>query len=185
MKTINSQYSMNFRILLILASVFFGFAVNAQSVPKIKWYTIQEAEALSKQNPKKIMIDVYTDWCGWCKKMDAETFSHPVIAEFVNNNYYAVKLNAESTEDITFKGYTYKFVEQNGKGYHELAAGLLNGRLSFPSIAYLNEKLELLGAVPGYKGPADMESLLNYIAEEKFLTQSLSEYQQTFKSKIQ
>ncbi len=176
---------MNFRILLILASVLFGFEINAQSVPKIKWYTIQEAEALSKQNPKKIMIDVYTDWCGWCKKMDAETFSNPVIAEFVNNNYYAVKLNAESTEDITFKGYTYKFVEQNGKGYHELAAGLLNGRLSFPSIAYLNEKLELLGAVPGYKGPADMESLLNYIAEEKFLTQSLSEYQQTFKSKIQ
>jgi len=171
--------------IFILISVFFSFQVDAQPVPKIKWYTIQEAEALSKQNPKKIMIDVYTDWCGWCKKMDAETFSHPVIAEFINNNYYAVKLDAEGTADITFNGYTYKYIEQNGRGYHELAAGLLNGRLSYPSIAYLNEKLELLGAVPGYKGPADMESLLNYIAEEKFQTQSLDEYLQTFKSKIQ
>jgi thioredoxin-related protein len=176
---------MNYRIILILISVFFNIQVNAQSAPKIKWYTIQEAEALSIQSPRKIMIDVYTDWCGWCKKMDAETFAHPVIAEYVNNNYYAVKLDAESTADITFKGYTYKFIEQNGKGYHELAAGLLNGKLSFPSIAYLNEKLELLGAVPGYKGPTDMESLLNYIAEDKFLTQSLSDYQLTFKSKIQ
>jgi len=171
--------------IFILISFVSVYQVDAQTAPKVKWYTIQEAEALSKQNPRKIMIDVYTDWCGWCKKMDAETFSHPVIAEFINNNYYPVKLNAESTADITFNGNTYKFVEQNGKGYHELAAGLLNGRLSFPSIAYLNEKLELLGAVPGYKGPVDMEPLLNYIAENKFLTQSLEEYQQTFKSKIQ
>jgi thioredoxin-related protein len=176
---------MNYRTLIILVFFFYGFTTNAQPVPKIKWYTIEEAEALSRQNPRKIMIDVYTDWCGWCKKMDAETFSHPVIAQYVNDHYYAVKLNAESTQDITFNGHTYKYVAQNGRGYHELAAGLLNGRLSFPSIAYLNEKLELLGAVPGYKGPADMESLLNYISEDKFLTQSLSDYQQSFKSKIQ
>jgi thioredoxin-related protein len=176
----------NSRLLLIFfISVFLSFQAESQSVQKIKWYTIQEAETLSKKNPRKIMIDVYTDWCVWCKKMDAETFTHPVIAEYVNNNYYAVKLNAESRDEITFKGYTYKYVKQNGTGYHELAAGLLNGRLSFPSTAYLNEKLELLGAVPGYRGPAEMESLLNYIAEDKFLTQSLSEYQQTFKSKIQ
>lgn len=176
---------MNYRILIILSSILLGFTAHAQSVPKIKWYTIQEAEVLSKQNPKKIMIDVYTDWCGWCKKMDAETFSHPVIAQYVNDHYYAVKLNAESTQEIIFNGHTYKFIDQNGKGYHELAAGLLNGRLSFPSIAYLNEKLELLGAVPGYKGPVDFEPLINYIAEDKFMTQSLSEYQQTFKSKIE
>jgi thioredoxin-related protein len=176
---------MKYRVVTILASVFLGLVAYGQSVPKIKWYTIQEAEELARKNPRKIMIDVYTDWCGWCKKMDAETFTHPVIAQYINDHYYAVKLNAESTADITFNGHTYKYVDQSGRGYHELAAGLLNGRLSFPSIAYLNEKLELLGAVPGYKGPADMEPLLNYIAEDKFLTQSLSEYQQTFKSKIQ
>jgi thioredoxin-related protein len=172
-------------LISFLVSVFCIFQIDAQPVPKIKWYTIQEAEVLSKQNPRKIMIDVYTDWCVWCKRMDTITFLHPVIAEYINNNYYAVKLNAESTADITFNGYTYKYIEQNGRGYHELAAGLLNGRLSFPSIAYLNEKLELLGAIPGYKPPADMEPILNYIAENKFLTQSLEEYQQTFKSKIQ
>ncbi|MBN1184956.1 MAG: DUF255 domain-containing protein [Bacteroidales bacterium] len=170
--------------ILIILFVFISYHTEAQTVTKVKWHTIQEAETLAKKNPRKIMIDVYTDWCGWCKKMDAETFSHPVIAEYINNNYYAVKLDAESTADITFNGNTYKYISQNGRGYHELAAGLLNGRLSFPSIAYLNEKLELLGAVPGYRGPVDMEPLLNYIAEDKFLTQSLEEYQLTFKSKI-
>ena len=172
--------------LLIPALFFFTFfsGANAQTSPKVKWYTIEEAEALARKEPKKIMIDVYTDWCGWCKKMDAETFSHPVIAEYINAHYYAVKLNAESEKDITFNGYTYKYVSQGVRGYHELAAGLLNGQLSYPSIAYLNEKLELLGAIPGYRGPVDMEPLLNYIAENKFMIQSLEEYQQTFKSKI-
>jgi thioredoxin-related protein len=164
--------------------IFYTGNIDGQSTTKVQWYTIEEAEALAKKNPKKIMIDVYTDWCGWCKKMDSETFTHPVIAEIINKNYYAVKLNAESKENITFKGYTYKYVNQGGRGYHELAAGLLNGRLSFPSIAYLNERLELLGAIPGYYRPADIEPLLKYIAEDKFLIQSLEEYKQTFESQI-
>ena len=150
----------------------------------VKWYTIEEVEKLSQSEPRKIMIDVYTDWCGWCKKMDKETFNHPVIAEFINSNYYPVKFNAESKEVITFRGKTYKFVNSSARGYHELAAGLLNGRLSFPSIAYLNEDLELLGAVPGYRTPKDMEPLLNYIAENKFENQSLEDYQKDFSSKI-
>ena len=152
---------------------------------KVKWMSIEEAEKLSKENPKKWMIDVYTDWCGWCKKMDKETFNHPVIAKYLNENYYAVKLNAESRESITFQGTTYKFVEQGGRGYQELAVGLLQGKMSFPSIAYLSEELQLLGAIPGYKNPQAMEPLLNFIAEDQFKSQSLEDYQKGFQSKIQ
>lgn len=150
----------------------------------INWITIEEAEKLNKENPRKIMVDVYTDWCGWCKKMDSETFTHPVIAEIINKHYYAVKLNAEGTDEITFNGTTYKFIPQGSRGYHELAAGLLSGKMSYPSIAYLNEKLQLLGAVPGFMTPSSIEPLLNYIAEDKFTTQSLVDYQKTFQSKL-
>jgi len=81
------------------------------------------------------MIDVFTDWCGWCKKMDAETFSNPEIAKYVNELNYAVKFNAEQKADITFQGKTFKYVDQgNGKGYHELAAALLS--TSFPSLLF-------------------------------------------------
>jgi thioredoxin-related protein len=130
------------------------------------------------------MIDVYTDWCGWCKKMDAETFNHPVIAEYLNKNYYPVKLNAESKADIVFNGTTYKYVAQGARGYHELAAGLLNGRMSFPSVAYMNEKMELLGAVPGYMSAQSIEPLLNYIVEDQYISVSLEEFQKNFQSKI-
>jgi len=169
-------------LLLISGPAF--LSAQDKNVQLIKWYTIEEVEILSQTEPRKVMIDVYTDWCGWCKKMDKETFNHPVIAEYINKNYYPVKFNAESKDEITFKGIKYKFVDQGARGYHELAAGLLNGRLSFPSIAYLNEDLELLGAVPGYREPKDMEPLLNYISDNKFETQSLEDYQKNFSSKI-
>ena len=170
-------------MLLLIAPAIGILAQNDQPI-KVKWYTIQEAEKLSKEQGKKVMIDVYTDWCGWGKKMDSETFNHPVIAKYLNEHYYPVKLNAESKEDITFMGNTYSYVAQGARGYHELAAGLLNGQLSFPTVAYLNEKLQLLGAIPGFKTAEMMEPLLVYISEDKYMTQSLEEFQKTFKSII-
>ncbi len=177
-------HSMKQQVYLLLAVLAFLPGLLFSQSDRVKWLTMEEAEKLNREQPRKIMIDVYTDWCGWCKKMDAETFSHPVIANYINENYYAVKLNAEGREAITFNGTTYKFVSQGSRGYHELAAGLLNGKMSFPSIAYLNEKLQLLGAVPGYMTPVSIEPLLNYIVEDKFITQSLEDYQKTFRSKL-
>ncbi len=160
-------------------------AISQDDTAAVKWHTVEEAEKLSMETPKKWLVDVYTDWCGWCKKMDQETFSHPVVAKYINENYYAVKLNAESKEAIKFNGTTYKYMEQGGRGYQELAVGLLNGQMAFPSIAYLNEKLQLLGAIPGYKTPRDIELLLNYIAEDKYISETLADYQKTFHSQIQ
>ena len=172
------------QILLLLAAVLLAPAALIAQDAKVKWVSIEEAEKLNKEQPKKIMVDVYTDWCGWCKKMDKETFGNPVIAGFINKHYYAVKLNAEGKDEIIFNGTTYKFIAQGQRGYHELAAGLLNGKMSYPSIAYLNEELQLLGAVPGYMTPTSIEPLLNYIAENKFTNESLEDYQKSFQSKL-
>lgn len=174
------------KVLILSISAFFFISISglAQDVSIVKWYSIEEAEKLNKQQPRKIMIDVYTDWCGWCKKMDKETFNHPVIAEYINENYYPVKLDAESKEEIIFNGTTYKHVAQGARGYHELAAGLLNGKMSYPSIAYMNEKLELLGAIPGYMTAPAIEPLLNYIAEDKYTSESLEDYEKNFQSKL-
>ena len=171
-------------ILLVLGLAFALPTFSQDENEVVKWYTVEEAEKLSKENPRKWLVDVYTDWCGWCKKMDKETFAHPVIAKYINENYYAVKLDAESKDSISFNGKTFKYVTEGNRGYQELAVGFLNGKMSFPSIAYLNEELQLLGAVPGYKTPQSIEPLLNYIVENKFTSQSLADFQKTFQSKI-
>ena len=175
------------RKLVILALVFMiPFFLHAQSEnTKIKWYTFEQAIKLCEKAPKKLMVDVYTDWCGWCKKMDAETFSNPEIARYVNEHFYAVKFNAEQRDSIVFHGHTFKFVDQgNGKGYHELAAALLSNQLSFPTISYLNEKLELLGPVPGYRNAHDLEPLLVYISEDRFKSTAYDAFEKSFSGKI-
>ena len=72
-------------------------------VEKIHWYTFAEATKLNKKHPKKIFMDVYTSWCGWCKKYDAVTFSHPVIAKYINEHFYAVKFDAEEEIRLCIK----------------------------------------------------------------------------------
>ena len=128
----------------------------------IKWLTIEEAVELNKTTPKKFIVDIYTDWCGWCKTMDKTTFSEPVIASYLNEHFYSVKLNAEQKENIVINGQTFKFVESGRRGYHELAAALTNGNLSYPTVVLIDEKLGILEVSPGYKKPAEMDMLMHY-----------------------
>lgn len=150
----------------------------------VKWYTLEEALTLNKTRPKKIMIHVFTDWCGWCKKMDRDVFTHPVIARYLNEYYYPVKFNAESTAPVDFNG--QKFINENSgpRSTHQFAAALLKGQLSYPSIAYFTEKIEYMGAMPGYKTPDQLEVILNFIAQDKFKTTTLEEFQKSFKGQI-
>jgi thioredoxin-related protein len=136
----------------------------------IKWITWEQAIALNQTSPKKIMVDVFTDWCGWCKKMDKGTFMDPAVAAYVNEHFYAVKLNAEQREDINFNAEVFKFVpsETGRGGTHALAVALLDGKMGYPSMVYLNEKYERIMISPGYKEVPDMLKELTFAADEHY-----------------
>ena len=151
----------------------------------INWLTIAEAEAKMKEEPKKIFIDVYTSWCHWCKVMDKKTFQHKDIATYINENYYAVKFDAQSKEDITYNGRTYSGAvvnETTGKlGYHEFAINQLNGKLSFPTTAYMDIDKSLITAVPGYWEANDFEVILSFIHGDHYKTTNFDNYKTTYK----
>jgi thioredoxin-related protein len=174
------------KLISILAFITGSLIIVSGQVAevKVKWYTIKEAQELQKKEPRKIMIDVFTDWCGWCKRMDKETFSHPTIAAYLNSHFYPVKFNAESFDPIEYNG--KKYVNEGGgqRSTHQFAVMLLNGQLSYPSVAYVDEKLQLLGTVPGYLTAIQIEPLLNFIVEDKYKSITMEEYQKTFVSKI-
>ena len=163
------------KLLLTLAIIAsFGFC-NAQT---INWMTFQEAVELNRTAPKKIFIDMYTDWCGWCKRMDQTTFQNPEVISYMNENYYAVKFDAERNDTIVFGGYTY--VNEGGmngrKGTHQLAAALLQGRLSYPSYVFMNEKNQVLTVAPGYMDASQFLPVLKYIGTDAYLKQSFKDY---------
>ncbi len=136
----------------------------------INWITWEEAIALNQKSPKKIVVDVFTDWCGWCKKMDKGAFMDPAVAAYVNEKFYAVKLNAEQRADILFNTEVFKFVpsETGRGGVHALAYALLDGKMGYPSMVYLNEKYERIMISPGFKESPDMMKELKFAAEELY-----------------
>ncbi len=82
--------------LLLVFSLLLSLSLKAQD--QIQWMKFEEAIAANTKQPKMILVDVYTDWCGWCKKMDKETFTNPKVIAHLKQNFYAVKLNAENTQ---------------------------------------------------------------------------------------
>jgi thioredoxin-related protein len=163
------------KILYILALIVLGSGV-ASGQEEVKWYTIEEAIQLSSQEPRVLGIDVYTDWCGWCKRMDANTFSDPKVAAAMNKHFYPVKLDAEGKEDIVIGDKTYKFVANGRKGYHEMAVIVTKGRLSYPTISYVDAKGKVLQAAPGYKTPEQFKVYLDYYSDEVYKNQTFEEF---------
>lgn len=147
--------------------------------------SIEEAYEQSKINPKPIFIDIYTDWCGWCKRMDANTFSNPVIADIINKNFYAVKFNAEQKEDVNILGHTFKFVAQGNRGYHELAASLLQGKMSYPTTVFLDGTFAMIQPIPGYQDAKGFEPILSYFAGNSYKTTPWEEFQKSFSGKVE
>jgi len=175
-------------ILLIVIGVS---AYPQSAVPSensaVKWYTIQEAEKLNKQNPRPIFVDTYTAWCGWCKKMDRETFTNKVISDILNSKFYPVKFDAEGSDSITFYGQKYINDGKAGKA-HQFAVALLQGQLSYPTVVFIipanNGKLQAQ-PVPGFRPAKEMEALLSFFAEKVYNTKSFEDYQKTFQGKVQ
>lgn len=166
---------------ILILFIFTGFVSQAQEV---KWLSFEEAIARNKKNPKPILIDIYTDWCGWCKKMDRTTYQNAIVVDYINTHFYAVKMDGEGKEEITFREYTFKFRKEGRTGFHELAAALMDGKLSYPTTVFMDEKEQLLDKIPGYLDTKMMEKILFYFANDKYKTEKWADFEKTFKSKL-
>ncbi|MCX6306967.1 MAG: DUF255 domain-containing protein [Bacteroidetes bacterium] len=187
---------MNKRNLILILIFSFAFylpgVVNAQEKQKssgkvaaIKWYSFEDAYKLNKKKPKKIFIDVYTDWCGWCKKMDAETFANQVIAKYMNDHFYCVKFNAERKDTIVLDGQVFVNPNPNSsRSTHKLAVDLLKGKLSYPSYVILSEKSQKLDVISGYQQAREFEGIIAFYGDDAYLKTPWEEFRANFKGEV-
>ena len=148
--------------ILLLFTLLFSLQIAISQ--EIKWVSFEEAIALQKQSPKKIMMDMYTVWCGPCKMLDRNTFQNPDVVKYVNEHYYAVKFNAEGNDVVNFNGITFDNPNYNPSlakrrnSQHRLAT--YYKVQAYPTVVFLDENAEFLTPVRGYKTPQQIELYL-------------------------
>lgn len=165
--------------LLLLAILSFS---TEKKEAEFKWMSLEEAELACKDKPKKIFIDVYTDWCGWCKKMDKTTFQDSLVKAYAGEKFYAVKLNAEDRNNIIFREKVFKY--NPTMQANDLAVMLLNGQMSYPSIVFLDEKLNPIQTFGSYLEAGQFHMILHYFGENAYRKKkSLDDFGKEFRSR--
>ena len=175
------KYTILFAVVTLLSLC--AYAQHPKPVnPKsktIEWRTIEEVEQLMKTEPRKVYVDIYTDWCGWCKVMDKKTFTHPKLIEYLNTKYYSIHLNAERADSVLFQNKKYGRIPNTKT--NELAADWMRNKLSYPTSIFFEENFVNPQPVPGYLEIPTMEMILKYLGENEMKTKSWDKYSKEFK----
>lgn len=156
---------------LLFACLFFFFTISSSIAQEIKWMSMNEALEAQKKQPKKILMDAYTTWCGPCKLMDQRTFTNKDVVDYVNEYYYAVKFNAEGTEEVTYRDFKYTNPnydpDRKGRNSQHFFANAL--KISgYPSLVFFDENSNVITPVVGYRTPEQLEIYLKMIAKDDY-----------------
>ncbi len=163
----------------ILFSGLLFFSFTQKEKEKINWLTLTEVEEKMKTEPRPVLIDLYTDWCGWCKVMDKKTYANSNVAQYINEKFYAVKLNAESRSNFSWKGKTYAFNPQYKT--NDFAVYLTNGQLSYPTTVIIPVNSKEPQSIAGMLEVKEMELIATYFGEDKFGKIPFDNYARTYK----
>lgn len=133
---------------------------------QMKTGTFSDLEIQQKENPKPIIIHIYTDWCTICKIESFEISKNKELAQLMKDNFYFINFEAEKTkEKIHFQGKEFQYLSNGNSGIHELALALSKNKSQpvYPLWIILNENQELIFYHEGQFKPEKLKEKLNEI----------------------
>lgn len=168
------------KLLLVIASLF-SFMTVARMTPaegSVNWIPVDQVDALYEKEPRPIMLDVYTSWCGWCKVMDKKTYTHPQLTAYLNSHFYPVKFDAEYKGTVTFNKKQYSWY--NEAESNMLAVYLLGGKMQYPTTVFLSDPGATPAPIAGYLQPKDIEMPMKYFGDKASAGMSYEQYSSAF-----
>ena len=154
--------------------------------PGMKWTTFDKIAG--KQGQRMVFIELYTSWCGWCRRMEKVTFDDPTVSKYMNKNFYNIQFDAESRKSINFLGKNYRFNSADGsRGRHGLAKALMQDseKQGYPTVAFLDENYNLIQAIPGYIIAKDFEVIMHYFGDKSYKTKTWAQFVKDYQLKNQ
>lgn len=152
------------------------FYDTVKTTPVVKWYSMNEALELQKTKPKKIIVDIYTNFCNSCRVMNKTSFSDTALAKYINKNFYLVDFNAETKDTILINGTKYQNDGNPNFPFHSLALALTKNHFDLPSISVLNENLQLVDAVSFYLPTKNLDLIVHYFGDNEYKSLSWDVY---------
>lgn len=179
-------------IVLIFALSIGYIGISAQSTKELKWYSLDEALELNKTTPKKLLVDVYTKWCGPCKMMMSYTFTDSIIIKTVDKYFYPVKFNAEGNDSIVFNDSLFtnpsydplRTAGRNGTHQFTMYIAPVNGQVAYPTIVYFDEELNYIQGIQGLLYANQLEPILKFFGTNSYKSIDWETYLSTFESEI-
>lgn len=148
-------------VISILSLMFLSFIPKA----KVDWLSFEKLEVALNEEPKKVIVHFYADWCVFCKKMEETVYTKPEIVDAINTEYYAVKFNVETKDTIRFGGQSFVNLNIGKKrtAFHqipELLAGRKDQQLELPATVILDKDFNIEQRIYRYIPPKEMLSIL-------------------------
>ena len=170
-----------FKVLRVYGLFLAVLSVQAQEENGlVKWMDFKQAQEACKTQSKPLLIDFYTDWCGWCKHMMKTTYSDPNIASYINTYFYPVKFNAETHDTIEYQGVKYVNQSTVKKSTHDLTFKFLGQSISYPSTVFVGNNFQFNLLTQGYLEVKKLEPLLVFTVEGAFRTSSYDDFNKGF-----
>lgn len=164
---------------VIIGLIGFSNQIKSQSLyPTVQWKTIDELNILFENNPKKILIKVYSKDCHYCHDMDEKILSDKNIADYINKTFYAIKLDAFDKSPINLRGHIYETKD----GFNPLASFLLKGNIKFPTLIFIDDKLNTINYSEGYNSLEMINMTLHYFGDNAYKTIPWQVFEKSFKT---